>query len=80
MYGVSCRCNGRFDLGQWVRFAQKTYKSPTQTAREGPASALTATQARVLVRHNHGGSPRTGRMLRMMLPSSTRTILVGTPS
>src|SRR5437016_8226401 len=26
-----------------------------QTARRGPASALTATQARLLVRHNHGG-------------------------
>src|SRR3977135_4052455 len=22
MYGVSCRCYGRFALGQWVRFAQ----------------------------------------------------------
>ena len=22
-YGVSCRCYGRFALGQWVRFAQK---------------------------------------------------------
>jgi hypothetical protein len=23
MFDVSCRCDGRFDLGQWVRFAQK---------------------------------------------------------
>jgi hypothetical protein len=35
MYGVSCRCNERFDLGQWIRFAQKTYKSPTTDRSRG---------------------------------------------
>ena len=55
MYGVSCCCDGRFDLGQWVRFAQKILYIANDRPLEGPASALTATQARLLVRINHGG-------------------------
>src|SRR3977135_117598 len=35
MFDVSCRCNGRFDLGQWVRFAHKILNSPTTDRSRG---------------------------------------------
>jgi hypothetical protein len=45
------RCDGRFDLGQWVRFAQKIPSIVNDRPLEGPASATTATQACLLLRH-----------------------------
>ena len=70
MYGVRCRCYGRFDAGQWVGFARRSHKSPTTDRWRGRHPRLRSLKRACWSDITMADSPRTGRMRRMMLPSS----------
>jgi hypothetical protein len=81
MYGVSCHRYGRFDVGQWGNGSvspRRSHKSPTTDRSRGRRPRLRSLKRACWSDITMAGSPRTGRMRRMMLPSSTRTILVAT--
>jgi hypothetical protein len=62
MYRLSCRCDGRFEGNEFGRSEDRINRHDRPI--EGPASALTVTQAR-LFQVTVAGSPRTGQMRRM---------------
>jgi len=77
MCGVSCRCYGAALLwGNGFGSLRKSYKSPTTERSRGRHPRLRPLKRACWSDIIMVGSPRTGRMRRMMLPLSTRTTLL----